>query len=171
MNVNHSDIVSIDFETLSLADILGSDGVSDFLQRLTQSPIDLTIRGTLHRAGRAGFYHWHEQHRERLGWDERDFRYAPVKRKMSLGLADICSFMASEKGSSIVLQEQRDRWLLDFRPQPGSISLNGDYLAGFVQEFCSWAGLGKFYRVKIDCDENSADKTCQIILFKDPLDD
>lgn len=161
----------MDFETHSLADILGSDGVADFLQRLAQPPNDLIVRGTLHRAGRAGYYHWHEQHRERLGWDEREFRYAPVKRKISLGLADICGVMTSEKGFSILMEEQRDRWLLNFKPQPGSVSLNEDYLAGLVQEFCSWAGLGKFYRVTIDCDENSTDKTCQIILFKDPLDD
>jgi hypothetical protein len=171
MNQYQSDALSMDFETPSLVEILGSAEVDEFQQMFSQHPESLIVRGTLHRAGRAGFYHWHEQRRESLGWEDRDFRYSPVKRKISLGLAKICGFMTNEKGVSIELQEQRELWLINFAPQPGSLSLNGEYLAGFVQEFCSWAGLGKFYSVKVDCDNASTDKTCRILLYKEPLDD
>jgi hypothetical protein len=79
--------------------------------------------------------------------------------------------MANEKGVSIQLQEQRDLWLINFAPLSGSVSLNGDYLAGFVQEFCSWAGLGKFYQVKVESGNNSAGMACRVMVFKEPLDD
>lgn len=171
MSLTHSDSLSMDFETPSLADLFGSEGVAEFQKISKQQPDDLIVRGMLHRAGRAGFYHWHEQRRESLGWDDRDFRYAPVKRKIALGLAKICGFMAIEKDISIQLQEQRDLWLINFTPQPGSDSLNGDYLAGFVQEFCSWAGLGKFYRVRVECGNYLAGGACCVMVYKDPLDD
>lgn len=171
MSVNHSDSLSMDFETPSLVDLFGSEGVAEFQQNSTQHPDDLIIRGMLHRAGRAGFYHWHDQRRESLGWDDRDFRYAPVKRKIALGLTRIFGLMANEKGVSIQLQEQRDLWMINFAPLSGSVSLNGDYLAGFVQEFCSWAGLGKFYQVKVESGNNSAGMACRVMVFKEPLDD
>lgn len=168
---NQPDELSLDFETPSLTDLLGSAGVAAFQQMVERNPENMIIRGTLHRAGRTGFYHWHEQRRDRLGWDDRGFRYAPVKRKISLGLATICDFLAIEKGISIQLQEQRDLWLIEFSPQITNVILNGDYLAGFVQEFCSWAGLGKFYRVKLERESKTATQTCRVMLYKDPLDD
>jgi hypothetical protein len=171
MNENHPPVFSLDFETLSLAELLGSGDVPEFLRQLAQNPQALIVRGMLHRAGRAGFYHWVEQYRDIIGWDERAFRHSPVKTKISIGLGKICEIVGNEKGFKLQLQEDSTHWLIEIQSQPGSSLQYSDYLAGLVQEFCSWAGLGKFYRVKLDGENNAERKTRQIILLKDPIDD
>lgn len=171
MNENHSDAMMLDFETLSLVELLGNEDMPEFRQQLLNTPGKLIVRGTLHRAGRAGFYHWHEQRRGILGWDDQNFRFATVKKKISIGLEKICEIFTSENGAAVNLHDQSDRWIIELAPQSGSVIFNGDYLAGFIQEFSSWAGLGKFYCVKLECDNLGEHETCRIILFKDPLDD
>lgn len=158
-----------DFEFLSLAELLGSESAIEFPLRIPHAPDDLIVRGMLHRAGRAGFYYWYDQNRERLDWDEVIFRHAPVKKKISLGLGKICEILSEYKHVTIQLLNLKDRWVIELDPQSKNPVSNCDYLAGFAQEFCAWAGLGKFYRVKIErAGEN---EPCRILLFKEPLDD
>lgn len=171
MNETPSVALTLDFGTLSLVELLGNEGVLEFQKQFAQTPDKSIVRGLLHRAGRAGFYHWHEQRRGFLGWDDQGFSHAPVKKKISGGLMKICEVITAETGTAIPLLDQGNRWMIELAPQPGSVVLNGDYLAGFVQEFSSWAGLGKFYRVTVECDNKAEQKTCRIILFKEPLDD
>ncbi len=171
MNGSLQSNLNSDYETLSLVDILGEEKATEFKVSLAEKPADLLVRGTLHRAGRAGFYHWHEKHREMLGWDEPAFRFSPVKKKIALGLNSICEKISMEKSIPIQLENLKSHWIIEVNPQPGSASLQSDYLAGFVQEFCSWAGLGKFYRVASEQETVTETDKYRIKIFKDPLDD
>lgn len=161
----------LDYETLSLVDIVGQDEAAEYKTGLVQQTEDLLVRGILHRAGRAGFYHWKNQQRELLDWDEPTFRFSPVKKKIGLGLDSICKTLRVEKRVIITIQSLKSHWLIEVHNQQGSSTLQGDYLAGFVQEFCSWAGLGKFYRVVLERENLTSPGDFRIKIFKDPLDD
>ena len=171
MNEKSPGSLSLDYETLSLVELLGSEEVPGFQKQLAKNPDDLMVRGTLHRAGRAGFYHWLEQHREMLGWDEPAFRFTAVRQKIAIGLGKICEVIVTEKGVPVQLVDLTDRWAIEVSsPQRGGIH-HADYLAGFVQEFGSWAGLGKFYRVKVVANETGGRESYRVVLFKAPIDD
>lgn len=165
------DTLYLDYETLSLVDILGQEEADEFKTSLVNQTEDLLVRGIFHRAGRAGFYHWKDQQRERLGWGKPAFRFSPVKEKIALGLDSICKLLTVEKRVSIQIENLKSYWLIKVRHRQGSATLQGDYLAGFVQEFCSWAGLGKFYRVVLERENLTGSGDYRIKIFKDPLDD
>jgi len=98
------DTLHLDYETLSLVDILGQEEADEFKTSLVNQTEDLLVRGIFHRAGRAGFYHWKDQQRERLGWGKPAFRFSPVKEKIALGLDSICKLLTVEKRVSIQIK-------------------------------------------------------------------
>ena len=128
-------------------------------------------RGILRRAGRAGFHHWRELRRDSLGWEETSFRFTPIKKKITLGLEKICEVIGNEKDVALTLNDLKDRWRIDVRGEDEDLSIAEDYLAGFVQEFCSWTGLGKFYRVLIAKGEGDNGTAYTIFIQKAPIDD
>lgn len=171
MTVNTPYQFSSEYEHLGLLELVGNDGFTGFQEQLKINSDDLILRGMLHRAGRAGFKHWQNQYHSGLGWNDPSFRFAPINKKISCGLDKICGIVGMEKGTSIEVHNLKDKWLVEVHPSPGKQSIPADYLAGFVQEFSSWAGLGKFYLVKIERNDQDVRDSYRILLFKDPIDD
>jgi hypothetical protein len=161
---------SSDYETLSLVELLGEEEFSRFNSQPDLYG-DLLARGILRRAGRAGFHQWRELRRDILGWQETSFRFTPLKKKIRLGLEKICEVIGIEKNVTLTLHDLKDRWRIDVRPTGRDSDLAEDYLAGFVQEFCSWTGLGKFYRVTIINADATHENEYSIVIVKAPIDD
>lgn len=161
-----------DIAVMGVVEIIGEDALDAFLGKVADTPQDLTVRGILRRAGRAGFYYWLKQQLTRR-WFGADFRFAPVKKKISSGFADICTSFEAEHGALVKLDNQANAWqfVLDNRlAGQAAPALTCDYIAGFLQEFASWAGLGKAYQV---CEETCVlrgDPACRIVILKNPLD-
>jgi len=162
----------LDYELHSLEEILGAEGSRDFQSRLPLGPEDLLTRGILHRAGRAGFYYWMKNASGMLNWNDPDFKFSPIKKKITLGLHLICDMINAEKGKLLLLENQPDHWVILTLPIANhaitSPMMNCNYLSGFLQEFTSWAGLGKFYRVTTLQQDNGV--CCRICIDKKPID-
>lgn len=158
-----------DYLQLSLEEILGAEALSGFKDRMQLDPDDLTILGTLHRAGRAGFYYWLQQTSERSWWNDPAFRFSPIKKKITSGLERITTELSAEKDQTFILHNKPQCWEIHVRTTCAEF-MNVNYLAGFVQEFASWAGLGKFYRVKLEKEAGTSDPNWLIVLDKNPID-
>ena len=165
---------SLDYELRSLEEILGAENSHDFQFRLPVSPDDLLTRGILHRAGRAGFYYWMKHNSGILNWNDPGFKFSPIKKKIAQGLQLICDIINAEKGKLLQFENQPDHWEITTLacPADGETSPVKDcnYLAGFVQEFTSWAGLGKFYRVSVKKSQPENSVCCRVCIDKKPID-
>ncbi len=174
MNYADPGPLMMDYETLSLVEILGVAELPEFKQWMLNDPDNLLVRGTLHRAGRAGFYYWLEHNQDVLNWNDAGFRFTPVRKKITAGLQQICEVLANEKNTCILFENKPQSWELEISTHPSSSfsmpKLYASYLAGFVQEFASWAGLGKFYRVMEI--KNSLDNSdhFRIVILKEPVE-
>lgn len=130
-------------------------------------------RGIGIRAGRAGFNYWLKDYFELEKWDESDFRFLATKKKITHGLVDICDWFAKVQNEEFSLQELDKEWIISVV----SIGANEqqtdpvcDFFLGFIQEFTSWAGLGKFYRVEeLRCRACDSSR-CQFKVAKQPID-
>jgi|GEM_PF-690140 hypothetical protein len=165
---------TLDYELHSLEEILGVEASRDFQSRLPLSPEDLLTRGILHRAGRAGFHYWMKNARGRLKWHDPEFRFSPIKKKIAQGLQLICDMINEEKGQLLLFENQPDHWEVLILPNANkeitSPMMNSNYLSGFLQEFTSWAGLGKFYRVTTSNIQKENGLCCCICIEKKPID-
>lgn len=174
MNYGDPGPLMMDYETLSLVEILGTDELPAFKQQMLKDPDSLLVRGTLHRAGRAGFYYWMEHSQDVLNWNETVFRLSPVKRKITTGLQQICKLLANEKNACILFENKPQSWELEISKHPSSnftkTLLYASYLAGFVQEFASWAGLGKSYHVMETKSPLDNGNHHRIIILKEPVE-
>jgi hypothetical protein len=174
MNYGDPGPLMMDYETLSLVEILGADELPAFKEQMLNDPDSLLVRGTLHRAGRAGFYYWLEHSQDVLNWNDTVFRLTPVRKKITIGLQQICEMLANEKNTCILFENKPQSWELEISKHPsGSFSktmLYACYLAGFVQEFASWAGLGKFYRVMEAKNPLDNGNHRRIVILKEPIE-
>ena len=160
-----------------LNEVIGMDETVRFArsireQKFTQTSLE--TQGILIMAGRAGFNYWLMHNYEAVGWDSTEFRLQPVKKKIAAGLERLCAHLEVETGVKILFANEEKSWKIS--TFPGAVITQGkdkfpcSYLWGFVQEFCRWAGLGKFYAVnEICCTKNNCDH-CEIIIHKEPID-
>ncbi len=149
-----------------LTEILGKSAAEAFIQSKQVCGCDPQTRGTLIKAGRAGFYYWLRQNRESVGWDQPSFRLNPVKKKIAAGLEEICFSLGNETKSRIIFKNEGELWHLELTSAAETLPCS--YLWGFVQEFARWAGIGKFYEVREkNCRMVKGDH-CELIIKKDP---
>ena len=160
-----------------LIEVLGTIEAFTFLDALHEGglePYDLATRGILIRGGRAGFNYWLKQNLDLLGWNSLDFRMHPVKNKILNGLQGIVQQIENDNGPRVQLVNAPKQWKLTLTPHPDTASHHTDfscsYLLGFLQEFCRWAGLGKFYFVNLRSDLEIEKLPCEITIQKEPLD-
>ncbi len=151
-----------------LAEILGKKDAEEFLQSKQDRSADLQTRGTLIKAGRAGFYYWLRQNRESAGWDDLTFRLNPVKKKISSGLKDLCSNLGIEAKTRITFRNEENLWHLELSSTPDALPCS--YFWGFVQEFTRWAGVGRFYEVRETTCQHENGSHCELIIKKEPQD-
>jgi len=170
----NSEMLTMDYCTQGLFEILGNEGYSKFQERRKVTPEEPFVQGMLHRAGRAGFYYWLRQPDVLQKAQNPVFRFSPVKKKIFTGLQWICECFTNENEIPLTLDQTPEGWTILVQRNQAEEKicprLDFHYIAGFCQEFASWAGLGKFYRVRIN--ENPAENgiMAKIIIQKDPID-
>jgi len=170
----NSEILTMDYCTQGLYEILGNEGYSKFQERQKKTPQEPFVQGMLHRAGRAGFYYWLRQPDVLQKAQDPGFRFSPVKKKIYTGLQWICDCFTNGNEIPLSLDQTAEGWIISVqRNRAEKVKcpwLDFHYLAGFCQEFASWAGLGKFYRVRILEDLEDPQILAKIIIQKDPID-
>lgn len=160
-----------EFKKVGLEEILGLDAVAGFTRLMEAQPQDPFVRGTLMRAGRAGFYYWLKQQGNTLESVDGDFRLSPVKKKIPSGLRHLCNTLAAQSKYNVEFKDNERNWELSLHAAEwtGISPLESSFLSGFAQEFASWAGMGRFYQVR----EKRSDKNpaqCSIFIEKEPVE-
>lgn len=160
-----------DYKKIGLQEILGPDASADFPRIKEVSPGDAFIHGILIRAGRAGFHYWLMQEGDSLEKANPDFRLSPIKTKIHTGLQHLCRSLSTEKKYKIEFTDHDNRWELAMIAS-GRLGISPhecSFLSGFVQEFASWAGMGKLYQVRgKGCEYYPAQ--CSIFIEKEPVE-
>ena len=154
-----------------LEEVLGPEAAAGFSRLMEADPADPLVRGTLIRAGRAGFYYWLKAEGDALEKADADFRFSPIKKKIQSGLQYFCGSILSDKKISFEFKDAEKRWELAMTAaeQSEDSPLECSFLSGFVQEFASWAGMGKLYQVREKGCVNNPSQ-CSIIIEKEPVE-
>jgi hypothetical protein len=163
--------------TAGLNEVIGVDETVRFSRSMHERKFthgSQETQGILIMAGRAGFNYWLKNNYEAVGWDSAEFRFQPVKKKIATGLERLCTRLEEETGSKINFTNEEKKWKISIYPgtviDQHSYEFPCGYLWGFVQEFCRWAGLGKFYAVnEICCTKENCDH-CELIILKESID-
>jgi predicted hydrocarbon binding protein len=132
-------------------------------------------RGLAMRIGRATFRSLLKYYGDQAGFRSMEYRLLPSPRRVQNGLQALALLLAEQTASDIVVSEDDTSWI--WRVQPSSAcgenkAADQDcYLtAGLLQEFTTWAGGGRFYRVvETECRE-SGGSACLYRIEKKPLD-
>lgn len=132
-------------------------------------------RGLALRIGRSVFKYALHQFGDQAGLRETQFRLLPAPRRQAAGLAILARVIAEQTGDSIQVTDHGAYWewrsekcpLCRGRHSPDACC----YLTvGFLQEFMSWAGGGRFYRVTETACRASGSPACVFRIDKKPLD-
>jgi predicted hydrocarbon binding protein len=132
-------------------------------------------RGLMVCSGRAAFKYFLKGEGKTLGFDTAQFRLLPTRTKLKKGLQQIALWMQNSSGDVITLKNEDKQWI--YEVSSGSeiegkkiSATNCDFTAGLLQEFLSWAGGGKFYRVKETTCRAAGDSCCSFVIDKFPLE-
>jgi predicted hydrocarbon binding protein len=131
-------------------------------------------RGLLICSGRAAFKYLLKQEGKSLGFDTPQFRLLPSRSKLKRGLHQIADWMQRSSGDAVTIVSEEKHWLYQVADgaarNPESKENNCDFTVGLLQEFLSWAGGGKFYRVKESTCRHDGAACCTFIIDKFPLE-
>jgi predicted hydrocarbon binding protein len=128
-------------------------------------------RGVALCSGRAAFKHLLSEQSQQLGFDNEDFRFLPGGLKLKKGLVLLANWMEKAYRESIQLEALESHWVFQIS-NCLECGFGGmcDFTAGLLQEFMSWAGGGKFYRVsEISC-QNRGQDCCRFQIDKKPIE-
>jgi len=119
-------------------------------------------------AGRSAFTYLLRFFREELRFHTNDFRLQPTPRRLQKGIETLAKMFSTELGLQVEILDQKLSW--DWKMQAHNTSICGisDFVIGLLQEFCSWASGGHFYRVLTDPQYSPGSLTLRI--DKKPLD-
>jgi predicted hydrocarbon binding protein len=132
-------------------------------------------RGVALRSGRAAFRYGLRDFGEQAGMTTPNFRLMPTRTKVLVGANMLARELCQISDQQVHIEEDRVsyRWIVERCPicwgrhadQPVCHSN-----VGFLQEFLSWAGGGKFYPVsEIECVAKG-DPACVFTIAKQALD-
>lgn len=132
-------------------------------------------RGLALRMGRAAFRYGLKQLGEEAGLNAVTYRLLPVPRKQAVGLKILAQQVEKLLGDRITLTDEGDAWIWRSENCPFCQSRKSDdpccaMTVGFLQEFMSWAGGGRYYRV-VETECHAANGTaCTFRIEKKPVD-
>lgn len=177
-----------DIFSLGLQEILGAEAYKRLMvlcgsERPSVAPVSRNMqelygpggaRGLLICSGRAAFKYLLKQEGNTLGFDTPQFRLLPARSKLKRGLHQIAAWMEHSTGDTVTIQNEEKHWLYEVA-EGASRNLdsklgNCDFTVGLLQEFLSWAGGGKFYRVKETACRHNGAACCTFIVDKFPLE-
>jgi hypothetical protein len=166
------DILASEYSNRGLIEILGPVGVGPFTHQMEKEPADAFVRGVMIRAGRAGFYYWLKQEGDSFEKADPGFNLSPVRKKIATGLAHFSGILASRKRYTSFIRNHEESWELELSGnEENQVSpLECDFVSGFIQEFASWAGMGKLYQVSVNAGSSGGKENFSIIIKKQPVE-
>jgi predicted hydrocarbon binding protein len=128
-------------------------------------------RGVALCSGRAAFKHLLNEQSQKLGFENDDFRFLPGRLKLKKGLTLLAKWMERTYRETVKVEVREQYWVFQITDCL-ECGFGGmcDFTVGLLQEFMSWAGGGKFYRVsEISC-QNRGQDCCRFQIDKGPIE-
>ena len=176
----------------SIFEVTGTNGVDSTALRLPNQPgkqgdfshfqTGLEViygscggHGVAQRSGKVLFHKLLRVYRDELDFQRMDFRLMPTRSRQRAGMDALAKLLTRLTGAQIERDETADAWL--WRVKGGSSCFSRStsepdcyFMVGILQEFLSWAGGGKYYRVtELECQACGMD-ACLLRMEKTPLD-
>ena len=127
------------------------------------------------RIGRAAFRYGLKHLGAQAGFQTMEFRLLPPSRRLETGLNVLARLLHEAFGDRIAVTDDGSHWLWHAE---GGVLCRGDsagpnscyLMTGILQEFMTWAGGGRVYRVvEAEC-RASGSRACIFRIEKKPLD-
>jgi hypothetical protein len=133
--------------------------------------------GVAQRAGRASFKYGLRLWGSQMGMTDVAYQLLPPGRKVRVGLEKIGGLLNQQLNFSVLVSEDSDAWYWQVgcgvwaQSGKGAVeTVTCHLLVGLLQEFVSWAGGSRFYRVvETECMANGAD-ACLFQIDKKPIE-
>lgn len=130
----------------------------------------LSGQGVALRSGRAAFHYGLRRWGEESGIISQEFRLLPFQRKVRLGLEKMASLLEKYYQTKIATREDEMHWYWRVEacpvgeriPTPPGCPL----VIGLLQEFMTWSGSGKFFRVRETTCLSRGDDCCEFQIEK-----
>jgi predicted hydrocarbon binding protein len=187
-----TEATSLNYYLLGLKETVGPDELKKLIQDIVQTETvfelnaeqmklvrekmdvlygEIGARGLAFCSGRAAFKHLLSNQSRQLGFEEDDFRFLPGRIKLKKGLVLLAKWMESASHETIRVETLDQQWVFQV-VNCLECKLGGmcDFTAGLLQEFMSWAGGGKFYRVNEATCQNRGHESCRFLIDQKPLE-
>ncbi len=149
-------------DTFSLAQ------VNLFMHALKEMCGETGSRGLALRIGRAAFQYGLKRYGDQAGFRSMEYRLLPAPRRLEDGLHRLANIVEGEWGSNITVSDEGTFW--QWRMSRQAVTQDCFIIAGLLQEFTSWAGGGRFYRVlETEC-QGWGSPACTYRVEKKPID-
>lgn len=153
----------------------GCDQLANFFSSLCQAYGEQSGRGLAQCIGRASFRHFQEAYGADLGFEGMEHRMLPVPRRIRRGLEAMAAVIAAACGVEVRQIDEPTAWVWELPACPfcrsqGSSAFGCLWLAGLMQEYCSWSTGGRYFRAGGESCLASNGRACHIRLLKTPLE-
>ncbi len=127
-------------------------------------------QGLALRVGRAGFRKGLKRWGDEAGLMDVSFRLLPSGKRIWTGLTRIAEALGEKTGLPVQVGRAEGKWTMRFERDRLSLAPLCHLIAGTLQEFTSWAGSGRVYRVcEVECAADGAEH-CLFTIDMKPLD-
>lgn len=130
----------------------------------------LSGQGVALRSGRAAFHYGLRRWGEESGLISQEFRLLPFRRRVRLGLEKMAALIARYCQAKITTREDEFYWYWRIEACPGGdckLATPGcSLMLGLLQEFMTWSGSGKFFRVRESTCLSRGDDCCEFQIEK-----
>jgi hypothetical protein len=146
-----------------------------FLEELEQIYGVPGSKGLALRIGRASFGYGLDRLGDRLGLRAMEFRLLPAPRRMRIGLDILARAIGEICGCQVSVSDSGSGWLWRIEGGPFHGGEQGNQpmcyvVVGLLQEFMTWAGGGRFYRISEIETAALSGSGCIFQIDKKPLD-
>jgi predicted hydrocarbon binding protein len=131
--------------------------------------------GVMIRSGRASFKYLLRRYDTRTHMNSIEFRLLPTQNRISRGLEILSNLLAEEFHDQIWVEESDISWEMriansaDIHSEAEEVVLC-PYITGLLQEYLSWAGMGKFYLVEETECRGAGAQTCTFCINRQPIE-
>ncbi|MHC1740455.1 MAG: 4-vinyl reductase [Anaerolineaceae bacterium] len=155
--------------------LFSSEQINPLQEKMSEFYGAAGARGISICSGRAAFKHLLEQQGQLIGFDNESFRFLPGRLKLKKGLTLLANWFEKTYHETTQLEDQGDFWLLKISTLPDNLGDQNcgnlcDFTAGVFQEFMTWAGGGRFFRIVETTCRVKGDEYCGFLIDKNPID-
>jgi len=131
--------------------------------------------GVMIRSGRASFKYLLRRYDSRTHMNSIEFRLLPTQTRITRGLEILGELLSEEFHSHVKVEECTSSWVVRIANNknddhsPDNVLLCS-YIIGLLQEYLSWAGMGKFYLVEETECRGAGASTCSFCINRQPIE-